>query len=177
MAALLPKFALAGLLALGLDGMQAPLFAATADHDTAAPDRIFDPVTFFTGATVGTGSLRKVFSSPKAVHVTGFGTLRRDGVLALDQTVTIAGEPAKTRQWLLHRTGPGQFSGSLSDANSAVTAQVSDRLLTIHYTMAGGMAVDQVLTIGHDGQSAQNVMKIRKFGLVVATLNEVIRRK
>jgi len=171
------RFALAISLVVALGGVRAPLRAATANPDAVMPERIFDPVAFFTGATVGNGSLKKVFSSPKASHVAGFGRLRRDGRLALDQTVTIAGEPVKTRQWLLRQTGPGQFAGTLSDASGPVEAQVSGSLLMIHYTMDGGMAVDQVLTIAEDGQSARNVMKIRKFGLVVATLNETIHRK
>ncbi|MDE8650256.1 DUF3833 family protein [Novosphingobium album (ex Liu et al. 2023)] len=153
-----------------------PLRAETADH-RAAPATTFDPVAFFTGATVGKGSLKKMMSSPQDSHVSSFGAMRRDGVLVLDQTVRIEGEAVKTRHWQLRPAGPGRFTGTISDAKGAVTAQVSGDRLTIRYTMTDGMTVDQVLTIAPGGQSARNAMKFRKFGIVAATLNETIRRE
>ena len=38
------------------------------------------------------------------------------------------------------------------------------------------MSVSQVLTMASDGQSVQNAMKIRKFGIVFATIDETIRK-
>jgi hypothetical protein len=136
----------------------------------------FDPVAFFTGRTTGSGTLRKMLSSPQATHVSGVGALRHDGVLVLDQTVAIAGEPTKRRQWQLRQTAPGRFAGTLSDARDQVAAEVSGTRLTIRYTMKDGMRVEQQLTIAPGGQSARNAMKFRKMGIVVGTLDEVIRR-
>ena len=170
MLALSLRFAVAASLTLALGAGQTPLRAETATAN-------FDPVAFFTGATVGTGSLKKALTSSQATHVTGFGALRRDGVLVLDQTVTIEREAVKTRQWQLRQIGPGRFTGTLSDAEGPVTARASVNQLTIRYKMKDGMNVEQVLTIAPDGQSARNAMKFRKLGFVAATLNETIRRK
>ena len=137
--------------------------------------RGFDPVVFFSGRTTGEGRLKKVFSSAQATHVTGRG--RIEGVvLVLDQTVTIAGEKPRERQWRLRANGPGRWTGTLSDARGAVVASAAGAVLTIAYTSNEGMAIVQKVTLAPDGRSARNLMKIRKLGLTVATLDEVITR-
>lgn len=149
----------------------------TAAESTALPSApAFDPVAFFTGSTQGLGQLKKVFSSAHRTVSHGHGAVRADGVLVLDQRVEEQGEPVRMRQWLLHQTTPGHFSGSLSDASGPVSATVAGNRLMIRYTMRGGMRVDQLLTLAAGGQSANNVMKISKFGMTVATLTETIRR-
>ena len=143
----------------------------------AAPAQVVDPITFFTGATVSTGSLKQVFASPKASHVTGFGALRGPGTFVLDQTVAIAGEPVRKRQWQLHQLSPGHFGGTLSDAASPVTIDVASNRLLIKYTMNGGLGVTSVLTIAPDGRSGRNESRIKKWGMAVATLSEVIQKQ
>ena len=142
----------------------------------AAPPPQFDPITFFTGVTDSTGSLKQAFSSAKASHVTGWGAFRGDGTFVLDQTVKIAGDPDRKRQWQLHQIAPGHFGGTVSDGTTPVTIDVAGNRLVIKYTMKGGLGVTSVLTIAADGRSGQNVSKIRKWGMGVATLNEVIRK-
>lgn len=152
--------------------------AAVGDAATttakAAP---FDPVAFFTGKTRGAGTLRQILSKPRSLTVTSLGTVREDGALVLDQTVAVTGEKVRTRQWQLRETGPGRFAGTLSDARGPVAAQVTGNVLHISYTMTdGGMAVEQAITLQPGGQTAQNVMKIRKLGITFATLEETISR-
>lgn len=141
-----------------------------------SPTRNFDPVAFFTGSTVGVGLFKKLLSPTKRTLVRGSGTVRPDGILVLDQTVAIDGEPTTNRRWLLRQVAEGQFRGSLSDATGPVTAQVTGRILRVHFTMKGGMKVDQVITAAPNGESARNHMKISKFGATVATISETIRR-
>lgn len=166
---------LVGALALALASAFSPVGTA-AETLAAAATPAFDPVAFFTGSTQGIGQLKKVFSSAHRTVSHGHGVMRADGVLVLDQRVEEQGEPLRVRQWQLRQTAPGHFSGSLSDASGPVSATVAGNRLAIHYTMRGGMRVDQLLTLAAGGQSASNVMKISKFGMTVATLTETIRR-
>ena len=149
--------------------------ALAAPSSAQAPARTFDAVAFFTGATSGEGTLKKVFSAPQKVRVTGRGRVE-GSVLVLDQTVSIAGEPKKTRQWRLRADAPNRWSGTLSDAKGAVRASAAGAVLTIAYTSNDGMGVTQTVTLAPDGQSARNQMKIRKLGMTVATLDETITR-
>jgi hypothetical protein len=165
--------AIAMLAAVGLLWLSAGDAPASA-QGTAA--RTFDPVEFFSGRTEGTGSLDTITASPKATHVTGVGTMRAGGLFVLDQTVDIAGDPTRHRQWQLRETAPGQFRGSLSDAKTPVTASVTGNRLRIRYTLRDGVGVDQTLTLAADGRSAANTMKLRKFGIGVGTLTETIRK-
>lgn len=151
--------------------------AAQAPVQAAPAGRVFDPARFFTGSTEGHGTLKKAMSGRQTTHVTGTGTLRKDGQLVIDQTVKIEGEKTQTRHWELRETSAGNYSGTISDAKGAVTAWVDASKLHIKYTMKdGGMSVSQVLTMADDGQSVHNAMKIRKFGIVFATIDETIRK-
>ena len=146
--------------------------AAPAQSQTA---RGFDPVVFFTGRTTGEGRLKKLFSSAQATHVSGLGRIE-GGVLVLDQNVTIAGEKPRDRQWRLRAVSPGHWAGSLSDARGPVNASAAGAVLTIAYTSNEGMGIVQSVTLAADGRSARNLMKVRKLGMTVATLDETITR-
>ena len=137
--------------------------------------RGFDPVAFFAGRTTGEGRLKKLFSSAQATHVSGRGRIE-GGVLVLDQNVTIAGEKQRDRQWRLRAVSPGHWAGSLSDARGPVNASAAGAVLTIAYTSNEGMGIVQSVTLAADGRSARNLMKVRKLGMTVATLDETITR-
>ena len=142
-----------------------------------AAARTFDPVAFFSGRTEGIGTLDEVMASPVATHVTGVGALQANGVFVIDQTVKITGKPVEQRRWQLRQTAPGQFSGTITDAKGAVTGVVTGHRMKIGYTMKrGGMKVEQVLTLSADGKSLSNTMKVRKLGILVATMVETIRK-
>ena len=147
--------------------------AAAPAQSQAAPG--FDPVAFFSGRTTGEGHLKKMFSSAQVTHVTGRGRIE-GGVLVLDQSVTIAGEPRRERQWRLRAVSPGRWSGTLSDARGPVEASAAGAVLTIAYVSNDGMGIVQTVTLAPDGQSARNRMKVKKFGMAVATLDETITR-
>ena len=143
----------------------------------AGQAQAFDPITFFTGATDSTGSLKQAFSSAKATRVTGYGAMRGGGVFVLDQTMTVAGEKAKNRQWQLHQISPGHFGGTISDAKGPVTIDVTANRLLIKYTMLNGLKVESVLTIDAGGRSGHNVSVVRKWGMTAATLSETITKR
>jgi len=138
----------------------------------------FDPITFFTGATESSGSLKAAFSSAKATHVTGFGAMRGSGQFVLDQTMTVAGDTkTQIRQWQLHQIAPGHFGGTISDGKGPVTIDVAGNRLLIRYTMINGMKVESVLTIDPGGRTGHNVSTVRKWGMAVASLNETITKR
>ena len=143
----------------------------------ASQQQSFDPITFFTGATESSGSLKQAFSSAKATHVTGFGALRGNGQFVLDQTMTVTGEKAQTRQWQLHQISPGHFGGTISDGKGPVTIDASGNRLLIKYTMKNGLKVESVLTIDANGRSGRNVSVVRKWGMTVANLSETIAKR
>jgi Protein of unknown function (DUF3833) len=144
----------------------------------AAPQPSFDPVTFFSGATESSGSLKAAFSSAKATHMTGFGAMRGGGEFVLDQTMTIAGDKkAQNRQWHLHQISPGHFGGTISDGKGPVTIDVAGNRLLIRYTMLNGMKVESVLTIDPGGRTGHNVSTVRKWGMSVANLSETITKR
>jgi hypothetical protein len=149
---------------------------------------VFDPFTFFLGTSEGTGTLAKVMADDVPVRVKSSGRIeaeaRREAawaappqrVLVLDQVVTEGDKPPRKRQWRLTEVAPGRYTGTLSDAISPVDARSLGNRLVITFTIKGGFAVRQELTLAPDGQSAANVMQVSKLGLTVAVLSEGIRK-
>ena len=141
----------------------------------AAAQPRFDAMAFFTGRTEGKGRLSKVFSSSAATLVEGRGTIE-GGVLHLVQQVHEGKKPMRTREWAIREDRPGHYTGTLSDATSAVTGETEGNRLHLAFTIKGGLPVEQWLTVSPDGQRAYNVLTVRKYGLTVAVLSEEIRR-
>jgi hypothetical protein len=141
-----------------------------------APGAAFDPVAFFAGRTTGEGRLKKAFSASQATHVVSFGKVGADGALVLEQTVRIEGDPVRKREWRLREVSPGHYEGTLSDAKGPVVATLERGVLHIAYSDKDGYAFRQQLTLAPGGQQAHNAMKVRRFGLTVATVDETITR-
>lgn len=135
----------------------------------------FDPITFFEGRTRGTGELSVVLSQPRSLTVEGVGRVRPDGALVLRQRVEEEGRPPRNRRWEIRRTGPGRYAGALSDATGPVRAEASGGRLRIRYPSADGQ-VEQWLTLSPDGRSARNRLTVKRLGVVVARVEEVIRK-
>jgi hypothetical protein len=57
-----------------------------------------------------------------------------------------------------------------------VTGEVAGNVLRLRYRLADGPTVEQTITLHPGGRSARNRMTFRRFGLTVATVEEVIRR-
>jgi hypothetical protein len=177
---------IAAALALGLG-------ACVSTPDSAAPVALaeaprFDPFTFFVGQSRGEGVLAKVLSDPVPIRVESRGRIEvetRPGalwaepprkVLVLDQVVHEGDKPARQRQWRLVEVAPGCYEGTLSDAIGPVAARSEGNRLAITFTIKGGFAVRQELTLSPDGARAANVMRVSKLGVTVAVLSEDIVR-
>ncbi|MEO5865494.1 MAG: DUF3833 family protein [Sphingomonas sp.] len=148
-----------------------PLAAAPVP---AAPR--FDAVTFFDGRTEGIGRMKVLLGPHRPVHVHGRGHVEPDGALVLDQTVDRAGHAPTSRKWRIRRAGPSRYAGTLTEARGPVRgATIGDRL-HLAYEAAGHVSIDQWLTLAPDGRSARNRLTARKLGVVVARLDETIRK-
>lgn len=132
-------------------------------------------LAFFSGHTLGTGRLKKVLSGTEDTIVHGNGRVEGN-TLILDQTVEEGDKPPETRTWRIHQDGPDHLSGTLTDAAGPVTGVVEGNRLHLAFTMKGGLPTDQWLTLAPDGRSAHNIMVVKKFGLRVAVLDEIIRK-
>jgi hypothetical protein len=148
------------------------LFAA----QTSARDPGFSAQDFFNGRTEGNGELKIIFSRRKAVHVDGTGRIAAEGELILDQVVTEEGTGPRKREWRIREVSQGHYVGRLSDAIGPVVGDVAGQRLHLRFRMEHGLRADQVLDLSSDRQSVHNRMTVRKFGMVVARLDETIRK-
>jgi hypothetical protein len=140
----------------------------------AAVTPSFDAIRFFQGKTRGDGSFKSVLHAREDVHVDGSGKVEPDGTLILDQQVRRGAKPAEQRQWRLRETSPGHYSGTLSDARGPVEGDAVGNKLHLRFTSKSGYRVEQWLVLGTGGQQARNHLVARRFGIVVATLDETI---
>lgn len=151
------------------------LAACAAPVSAAAPAPVFDPLTFFKGRTRGAGELRIVLRQPRSITVQGDGRLRSDGVLALRQRIEEEGRPARVRRWEIRRTGPKRYAAALTDATGPVRAEAEGNRLRIRYPSDAGQ-VEQWLTLSSDGRTARNRLTVKRLGVVIASVEEVIRK-
>ena len=145
-----------------------------APQPVAAAPR-FDPLQFFNGLSRGEGRLKVAMRARRLVNVRSSGE-RRGNTLVLEQRIEEDGQPARERTWEIREVSPGRYTGTLSDAAGPVTGEIRGNRLHLSFKMKVVLKADQWLTLAPDGQSAHNVMKVRKLGVVVATLDETIRR-
>ena len=151
---------------------------ALAASSVAAPAATptFDPLAFFTGALRGEGTLKVLTRPIVPIRVESQGRPDGNGGLILDQTIHEGSKPPRQRRWLLRPTSPTTLSGTGSDNRGRVTGRLDGNRLLLKYTMKNGLKTDQVLTLRPDGSSLSNRMTIRKFGITVAHVNEVITK-
>ncbi|SEN57258.1 Protein of unknown function [Sphingomonas gellani] len=145
-------------------------------HRPTRRHRCFDPIQFFSGTTEGQARLKIMFRRGRAVQVRGVGRQDAEGTLILDQRVAQQGRPATMRQWRIRQVAPGRYAGRLSDAAGPVVGEAEGDRLHLAYAAKGGVRIDQWLVLSPDGRSARNHLAARKLGLVVARLDEVIRK-
>jgi hypothetical protein len=139
----------------------------------AAP---FDPIEFFSGILHGDGELKVIMRRAVPIHVDSRGLRNGPNSIRLAQTVHEGSKPGKERSWELRRTSPTTFIGTLSDATGPVVGRLVDNRLLLEFKMKGGLAAEQVLSLQPDGRTLLNHMTVRKLGVAVAHLDEVIVR-
>lgn len=135
----------------------------------------FNPVEFFRGKTHGEGVLKIIFQAPKHISVDSEGSAEKDGSLLLKQTIHEPEKPPRVRYWRMRQTGPRSFEGTLTDAASPVRVDVEGARIRIRYQGKDHLNFDQWLTPAGP-KEVHNAMKVKRFGIIVAHYDEVIRK-
>jgi hypothetical protein len=155
--------------------MKLAFLGAAALLMSTAAQAAFNPVDFFRGRTHGTGTLKVIFRSPVTIEVDNEGIAESDGSVLLKQTIHEPGKPARMRQWHLRQTANGRFEGTLTDAASAVRVDVTKDGVRIRYRGKDHLDFDQRL-MPAGAREVRNHMRVKRFGLIVARFEEVIRK-
>ena len=140
------------------------------------PGLALDPVAFFTGRSAGEGRLHTILRSTVPVHVQSLGRPDGTGGLVLVQLIREGAKPPRKRVWTLRPTGPGAYTGELTDARGAVQVQAGGGSAIIQYEMKNGMRVEQMLALRKGGREIVNRLYVYKFGIQVARLDETISK-
>ena len=148
--------------------------SAAAPAPAAPPT--FDPLAFFTGPSRGEGTLKVMTRSSVRIRVESEGRPDGKGGLILHQTIREGSKPARQRRWSMRPTSATTMTGTITDNPGPIAGRLDGNRLLVNYAMKGGLKAEQVLTIQPGGRSIVNRMTIRKFGIVVAHVDEVITK-
>jgi hypothetical protein len=154
----------------------APLIMLASAATAAAANFSVDPMRFFVGRTETVGQVKIMFHKGYATHSTGQGRIQPDGSLLLVQQVFDAGKPPHERRWHVRQTGPGRYAGTMTDAVGPVTIERIGNRYRFRFQMDGRLSVEQLLIPLAGGRAASSSVRIRKFGMVVATTDGFIRQ-
>ncbi|MEO5972131.1 MAG: DUF3833 family protein [Sphingomicrobium sp.] len=152
------------------------VLAAAVLASAPAHAEALDPLAFFTDKTRGEGTLKIVFQSRVPVRIESFGRPDGRGGMTLDQTIHEGAKPPRDRRWVLRPTSPTTMVGTITDTPGQVHGRLSGNKLYLNYTMKGGLKASQVLTLQKGGRAIVNKMTVRRLGLVVARVEETIRK-
>jgi hypothetical protein len=150
------------------------LAACGASAPAATP--AFDPLAFFSGASRGEGTLKVMTKASVKLRVESLGRPDGKGGITLDQIIKEGRKAARKRRWVLRQTSPTTMTGTITDNPGTVRGRMEGNRLLLNYTMNGGLKAEQVLTMQPGGRSITNRMTVRKFGLPVAQVDEVITK-
>jgi hypothetical protein len=135
-----------------------------------------DPMRFFAGRTESDGIVKVLFHKPYRTHSTSVGWIEPDGSLVLVQKVEDDGKPPLERRWRVRETGPAHWTATMTQAVGPVAIDRVGGRYRFRFTMAGHLNVEQWLTPLPGATAARTLIKVRKFGLTVATTEGVVRK-
>ena len=163
------------LAAVGLAGC-APVLAP---ESFAGREPVMDPLAFFAGPTRSRGVLEAASGAPsERFTVEGEGRTLPGGGFELIQRVAFQGKPERTRRWVLRRTGPHAYTGTLTDASGPVRAEAYGDLFHLSYPLKGVPfgAMEQWLYLQPDHTTVVNEAVVRIAGVAIRRLSERISR-
>jgi hypothetical protein len=152
------------------------LVAATIAAAAPAAAAGTDPLTFFTGRTHGDGKLKIIMKAPVSLSIDTRGKPDGHGGIVLDQIIREGTKPLRSRRWILRPTSATTLLGTLTDAASPVRGSISGRVLKLNYVREDGLHASHVLTLQPGGRTMTNRTTVKRLGLVVARVEEVIRK-
>ena len=142
----------------------------------AAPAQSFDPLVFFTGPTRGAGSLKVKFKPAVPIRIESRGKPDGKGGIILLQTISEGTKPARQNRWSLRPTSPTTLTGSATNSPGPIRGRMNGNRLLLNYAMKGGMKAEQILTLQPGGLSVLSRMTIKRLGITVARVEEVITK-
>jgi len=146
-------------------------------HPVAAENPILRFEVFFAGHTQGKGTLELLTGRRLSLQVEGYGHTEPNGNFRLDQVVTFEDGAVEKRTWRLVKRGPGTYTGTLSNADGAVFAEVSGNRFHLRYLVRKpAVYMEQYLYLQPDGRTILNLATITVIGQPWARLTEEITR-
>ncbi|MEO5577802.1 MAG: DUF3833 family protein [Sphingomicrobium sp.] len=150
--------------------------AALLGCTAAAPVPSFNPLDFFTGETRGVGSLKVIMKPAVPIRVSSEGHPDGNGGIVLHQTIHEGVKPPRQNRWSLRPTSATTLTGSASNSPGPVRGRMNGNRLQLSYAMKGGMKADQTLTLQPGGERVVSRMSIKRLGITVARVEEVITK-
>lgn len=150
--------------------------SAASAADPARPQPELDPLAFFSGEVRGEGTVKVMMKAATAVRSESRGTADGKGGMILEQKVYEAGNPVRNSRWILQPTSKSTLKGTVSNAPGPVSGRLSGNRLHLKYPMPGGLAAEQYMYLQPDRRTLLNRITVRKFGIVVARIEERMRK-
>jgi hypothetical protein len=154
----------------------APVLLLASASAATSPSVPIDPLRFFVGRTEGVSRVKVMFHKDYGTHSTGQGRIEPDGSLLLVQQVSDDGKPPHERRWRVRQVAPGRYAGTMTEADGPVAIDKVGDQYRFRFRMDGRLSVEQLLTPLPGGLAATNDAKVRRFGLVVATSQGIVRK-
>jgi uncharacterized protein DUF3833 len=159
-----------------ISATSAILLLGAASASASAEKPKLDMLAFFAGKTHAENVLKIVLKSPVPLIVDSVGGKGDRGDFVLIDTVREGDKPARQRKWIMRPTGPGRYSGTLTDAVGPVDVEIDGGTANIRYVMKGGLKIEQELTLQPDGKTLTNHVLAKKLGLKFARVDGTVRR-
>jgi hypothetical protein len=134
-----------------------------------------DLIAFFAGRTHAESELKVAFHKPVRHVADSIGKRAPNGDLILVDRIKEEGKPIKERRWVMHKSGPNRFTGTLTDAVSPVDITVSGTAARIRYKMKGGISIEQELRM-RDSRTLVNHVSAKRLGIRLGKLDGTIRK-
>jgi hypothetical protein len=150
--------------------------AASLTSSAALGEQLRDPLRFFEGRTVSVSTVKLVMKKPFHSRSVGRGEIKPDGSLYLVQRIEEEGRPPHDRRWQIRRVASGRFAGTMSEASGPVTIEEIGGRYRFRFKMKGGLSAEQWMTPLPDGRSARTKLRVRKFGVIIARSEGMIRK-
>ena len=120
-------------------------------------------------------TVKVIMKKPYRSRTVGDGRILSDGSLAMIQQVFDEGKSPERRHWKIRQTGPGHFTGTMTEAIGPVVVTEVDGKYRFKFKMKGNLAVEQWVT-PIDEDAAKSRLTVRKLGMTVASSTGTIRR-
>jgi len=132
---------------------------------------------FFAGHTQGRGTLELLTGRRLSLQVEGHGHIEADGSFRLNQVVTFEDGAVEKRAWRLVKRNPRTYTGTISNADGTVSAEVIGNRFHLRYLLRKpAVYMEQYLYLQPDGRTVLNLATITVIGQPWARLTEEITK-